>query len=106
MRDQYVKDHNDDVKHERDDDWPLVIVQMSDQERVIYDKNCKIVIEQFRTRNRRNDKWLKWQFRWKAKSHEEMRKALEKSHSFASDSEKLDAICLLTDDGDYMEHSH
>ena len=39
-------------------------------------------------------------------NREEMRKALEKSYPFASYSEKLDAICLKTDDGDYVEHSH
>lgn len=105
MRNQHVRNHNGEVKAEYDDDWPHIIVEMSPSERVIYTVDCETLILQFRTRNLRGDKWSRWQLRWKTKSHEVMRKMLEKSYYFASDSEKLDAIIIKTDDGDYVEHS-
>jgi hypothetical protein len=103
---KYMKDHDGKLKHEHDEDWPMVVVQLAASERVIYAADCQRLILQIRHRSLRNNEWSKWRFVWMTESHEEMRKLMERSHPFASDSEKLDAICLKTDDGDYVEHSH
>ncbi|MBB4279303.1 hypothetical protein [Rhizobium mongolense] len=105
MRTKFLKDLNGKVKFEHDDDWPRVIVQFSASERVVYAVDGQRLILQHRHRSPRSDKWSTWRSVWGTKSHEEMRKLMEKSDPFACDSEKLDSICLKTDDGDYVEHS-
>lgn len=102
----YMKDHHGNMKYEKDNDWPMVVVEFSDRERVIYAADGRSLILQHRHRSLRNHEWSKWGVVSWTKSHEEMRKQLERSHPFASDAEKLDAICLKTADGDYVEHSH
>jgi hypothetical protein len=102
---KYMKDNHGKVKSENDDDWPRVIVQFTTNERVIYTADGRSLVLQQRHRTLRDDKWSKWRFVLWTKSHEEMRKLLEKFYPFAPDSGKLDAICLKTDDGDYVELS-
>lgn len=103
---KYMKDGDGKMKHEKDNDWPTVLVQFSEGERVIYAADGRRLILQHRHRSARNDKRNKWGSNSWTESHKEMRKLMEKFHPFASDSEKLDAICLKTDDGEYVEHSH
>lgn len=106
MRTKHLKDQNGDLKFERDDDWPMVIVRFSTSERVIYTADGQRLMLQLRNRDLRNDKWSPWRSIGWTNSHAEMRKLMGASHPFTSDNEKLDAICLKTDDGDYVEHSH
>nr|WP_314089550.1 hypothetical protein [uncultured Shinella sp.] len=87
-------------------DWPDILVEFSPNERVIYAADGKRLILQYRHRNGQNGQWGKWVRVTMKTSHEQMRKFLEDFHPFASDTEWLDAICIKTADGDYVEHSH
>ena len=107
MRTQIMKNYNGDVKFGSDDDWPLIIVRLSDDERVIYSADGGRLMLQYRWRHDvRREKWSKWGLLWWTESHEKMRQRLESYNFFKYDSDKLDAICLKTDDGDFVEHSH
>ena len=103
---KYMKGHDGRWIHENDDGWPSVLVHFDDGERIIYSADGKLLILQSRCRNLRNDGWLKWVTIKVTKSHEEMRRIVESWHPFPGDIENLDAICLKTDDGEYVDHSH
>ncbi len=102
----FLKGDDGKIKHPRDDDWPSVIISLSSTERVIYSADGERLLLQIRTRSLRNDAWSKWRSVHWTHSHAEMRKLVEASHPFPCDNENLDLICLKTDDGDYVEHSH
>ncbi len=106
MRNNFMKDRHGDIKYERDNDWPDILVEFSSNERVIYAADGERLILQCRHRSEKTGEWRKWGRVVVETSHKQMRKLLERFYPFASDSEKLDAICLKTDDGDYIERSH
>jgi hypothetical protein len=105
MRTEYMKDMNGKLKTNTDDDWPAIVIKFSDRERVIHSVDGQSLILQIRHQNDRRDGWRKWQSIFKKRSAEDMRRAMETDHPFASDIEKLDAICFKTTDGDYVDHS-
>lgn len=106
MPTNFVKDQYGKIKYEWDNHWPHILVDFSPNERVISAADGHRLILQYRHRSEQNGEWGKWVRVAVEASHEHMRKLLERFHPFASASEKLDAICLKTDDGDYVEHSH
>ncbi len=106
MRTEYMKDINGNLKTNTDNDWPAIVTEFSNRERVIYSIDRKSLILQIRHQNDRRDGWRKWQSIFKKPTAEDMRRAMETDHPFASDIEKLDAICLKTDEGQYIDHSH
>lgn len=106
MRTRYMRDSDGTLKHEADHDWPAIATIFSERERVIYTADCQSLILQIRHQNYRRDGWRRWQFVFLKPSAQEMRRAMEKHHPFTDDAGKLDAICLKTDDGEYVDHSH
>lgn len=106
MCNTFVKDRHGKIKYERDNDWPDILVEFSLNERVIYAADGERLILQHRHRSEQTGEWRKWVRVVAETSHEQMRKLLEGFHPFASDNDKLDAICIKTDDGDYVAHSH
>jgi len=106
MRANFVRDLYGKIIHERDNEWPDILAEISPNERVIYAAGGQRLVLQYRHRNQWSGEWGKWVRIATVRSHGEMRKLLEPFHPFASDFEKLDAICLNADEGDYVEHSH
>jgi muconolactone delta-isomerase len=106
MRDTFVKDRHGEIKYERDNNWPDVLVDLSPNARVICAAGGQRIVLQHRHHNEQTGKWRNWVSIVVATSHEQMRKLLEGFYPFAWDCEKLDAICIKTDDGDYVAHSH
>lgn len=106
MPTNFVKDRHGNFKYEWHNDWPDVLVTFSSNERVIYAADSQRIILQHRHRNEQTGESGKWVRVAVETSHEQMRKLLEGSHPFASDCEKLDTICIKTDNGDYVAHSH
>ncbi|WP_312224081.1 hypothetical protein [Rhizobium rhizoryzae] len=106
MRTNFVKNQLGEIKYEWADDWPYLVVGFSPNERVIYTADGKHLILQYRHRHEKSGQWRRWVRAVKTASSEEMRKLMERFHPFSSDIEKLEVICLKTEDGDYVEHSH
>jgi hypothetical protein len=106
MRDIFVKDQYGKIKYERDDDWPNIVAEFSPSERVICAAAGQGLILQHRHRIGHSGKWSKWVGLPVETSHQQMRKLLERFHTSVTDNDNLDAICLKTDDGEYVEHNH
>src|SRR4051794_19906966 len=73
MRTSFVKNQYGEIKYERDNDWPDVLVDFPPHERVIYAADGKHLILQYRHRSLQNDKWSTWRSICRAKSPVEMR---------------------------------
>jgi hypothetical protein len=106
MSTNFIRDHDGNIKFEHGDDWPWIISQISERERVIYTADGRRIALQRYFSGIRNDKWSKWRIVARAASPEELRQLMEGFTLFAYDPEVLDAVCLKTDEGDYVRHNH